>query len=131
MRNEKGQFVKGHEVPEEWREIVSNSNKGKHYSPETEFKKGEPSPRIKEKLFDKDGYVTIYMPRHPFCNNSKRVREHRLVMEKHIGRYLNPEEIVHHINGIKDDNRFENLKLFKNNSEHSYHHSVIRKQLLQ
>jgi hypothetical protein len=68
---------------------------------------------------DKHGYVLVYKPHHPFCNNNKCVREHRLVMEKHIGRYLKPQEVVHHKNGIKGDNRIDNLQLFSSNGLHT------------
>lgn len=72
-----------------------------------------------------EGYILIYNPTHPFKNNNNYVLEHRLVMEKHIGRYLNPKEVVHHINGIVNDNRLENLMLFKNWVEHIAHHKSI------
>lgn len=78
------------------------------------------------KYKDKHGYIYIYSPNHPFKNSSNRVFEHRVVMEKHIGRYLNKEEVVHHINGIVDDNRIENLMLFPNNIAHLNYHKFIR-----
>lgn len=74
-----------------------------------------------------EGYVQIYSPHHPYKNNYGYVLEHRLVMEKEIGRYLERSEVVHHINSIRDDNRIDNLILFKNASEHRKHHVAINK----
>jgi hypothetical protein len=58
------------------------------------------------------GYVRVYAPEHPRAQNGRYVLEHRLVMEKHLGRLLGPGETVHHKNGIKTDNRLENLELW-------------------
>jgi hypothetical protein len=70
----------------------------------------------------RDGYVEIWQPHHPQANSNGYVLEHRLVMEKKIGRFLKKSERVHHINEVKDDNRPENLRLFKNCGYHISHH---------
>ncbi len=60
----------------------------------------------------RNGYTLIYKPNHPFTDCKGYVPEHRLIIEQIIGRYLNrKKEVVHHINGIKDDNHIENLLL--------------------
>lgn len=69
------------------------------------------------KYTDKDGYIRILQPGHPAATQIGYVLEHRLVMERKIGRFLRSTEVVHHINGIRNDNRIENLELM-GKSEH-------------
>jgi hypothetical protein len=67
---------------------------------------------------DPNGYVLAYAPDHPHANSKGYVYEHRLVMERRLGRLLEPHERVHHINHRPSDNRAGNLRLYANHSEH-------------
>lgn len=68
------------------------------------------------------GYILAYKPKHPFANTNGWVFEHRLVMEKYKGRYLLKEEVVHHIDGNKENNIIDNLMLFATHGEHVKYH---------
>lgn len=79
------------------------------------------------RLLRPNGYVIILNPEHPNADSGGYIREHRLVMEEKIGRVLTKKEIVHHINGEREDNRPENLELFSNQSEHMTHYFEEKK----
>lgn len=76
--------------------------------------KGRRNPAFKGEKQIVRGYVYVHAPDHPSVQGKpyKRVAEHRLVMERLLGRPLHPWEIVHHKNGVRKDNRPENLQVW-------------------
>lgn len=69
------------------------------------------------------GHILVYAPEHPFAY-VKYVPQHRLVVEEAIGRYLTKEEIVHHIDCIKDNNVIENLFVTTQSGHNVAHNSL-------
>lgn len=74
-----------------------------------------------------DGYKSLYYPDYPHANIDGYVMEHVYIMEQHIGRLLEDNECVHHINFDRADNRIDNLRLMTK-SEHMSYHSKLRWQ---
>jgi len=70
--------------------------------------------------YRKDGYVEVLRPNRTKAKvgGSNYIMETRLVMEEHLGRPLNRKEVIHHLNGIRDDNRVDNLVLLVPNDKH-------------
>lgn len=112
---------------------ISASRKGKRCSVKTEFKKGL-TPWNKGRVgIDKfrrgsivgatGGYLQIRLPDHPMANNEGYILLHRFILFIYLGRIISTDEIVHHIDGNKRNNRFDNLKICSR-SEHMKIHEV-------
>ena len=70
-----------------------------------------------------EGYLCVYLPEHEHASQTGYITEHRLVMEKYLGRILTKEEVVHHRDGNRLNNRINNLILFPSNSAHQLFHN--------
>jgi len=88
----------------------------KHYA---KFKKyGDPKGgyeidgHSKKWQLNKDGYVYKFAPDSPHVGKNRILYQHRFAMAEHLGRLLRSNELVHHMNGNKSDNRIENLEMF-------------------
>lgn len=109
---------RGKPVPKEVGQKISKAKKGKQM--------GASNPHWKGGRIEVSGYVYIYSPGHPNRTLDGYVCEHRLVMEKHLGRLLTSREAVHHLDGNSRNNGIENLELCASNGRHTIEHHAAR-----
>jgi len=74
-----------------------------------------------------DSHIMVKAAKHPNANQVGYVAEHRLLIEKQLGRLLDKKERVHHINCIKNDNSLDNLVVFSNHTDHFLAHGSLNK----
>ena len=106
--------------------VGAGNMSGKHGKHASGQKSGRWNSRT---LLTSHGYVLVRVsPDHPRAFGPSRLKrfkyayEHDIVMEASIGRFLNASEVVHHLNGKKDDNRPDNLAI-ETRSQHAVIHS--------
>lgn len=105
-------------------------NKSKEHISKTwsKVRRGEKSSSWKGgRKINKKGHVLVLKKGHPLADKNGYVLEHRYIMCRHLGRILCSDEIVHHKNGIKTDNRIENLEIMTN-AEHTMIHHIGKKR---
>jgi hypothetical protein len=133
-RRKIGEANEGRTRSLETRRKMSEAGKGKTLSLEhrrklSEAAAGRAGPAASAwkggRRIDARGYIQLTLRGHPMADPKGRVPEHRLVVAERIGRWLLPTERVHHANGVKTDNRPENLWLFADTSSHQAWHKML------
>ncbi len=98
-------------------------NKSRIWGAMDSIYKGENHHNWKGGRTKREGYINVHLDGDsPYVSmriQGWKILEHRLIMAQSLGRCLSEDEIVHHINGVKDDNRLENLALIKRNGHNT------------
>lgn len=84
----------------------------------------KPKRKNSKGSYKQNGYVKVLVSEHPFSDKRGYVLEHRLILEENLGKFLEKHIVIHHINGIRDDNRLENLEIIQDQSRHAKSHDA-------
>lgn len=103
---------------------------GIQFKPTNEAKgrKGEKNKNWNGGRFIRNGYIEVYAPDHPRRGTRNYMYEHIIIMENHLGRYLEPGEVVHHKDLCKTNNDIDNLLLMTHSEHMKLHHQINRER---
>lgn len=125
---------RGYKHTRDFCEKISKANKGKIISQEQRIKQSEAMKQHYNGLNGYGhlkkhcrGYVLCYAPDHPHAHKDGYIMLHTVIMEIHLGRYITEREVVHHANGIRNDNALDNLVLMTKHDHMSMHTRIRRK----
>jgi len=112
-----------------YKENIKRGYKNFVCSPEcNKILKSNPDGYTKKKRSNAgDDHILIKIPEHLSADRCGYVAEHRVVMEKSLGRLLTKDEVIHHINCVKSDNEISNLVVCKDITEHFLSHGSLNK----
>jgi len=124
---------KGRKVSKKTRKKMSIARKGIKLSSETKLKmslarRKEKSCNWKGGRRKQSGYIMIYNKNYPHKSKRKYIFEHRIIWEQYHNKKLSKNMVIHHLNGIKDDNRPKNLVAMKN-GEHVHQTEPYKKRI--
>lgn len=80
--------------------------------------------------YTKEGYKQVWAPKSSEARENGYAPKHRLVMSRKLGRPLGHDEIVHHKNGNKRDNRARNLQIMSRSAHYKVHHTKKKRFLI-
>lgn len=106
--------------PSRYKELCKNTGGKSKGKPGLKMEKN-PAWKGGKRIDKRDGYVLVQLPGHPNSRVDGSILEHRLIMSERLGRPLEKDEDVNHVNGIKHDNRLENLKLVRYMAHYEEH----------
>mgnify|MGYP001611600475 CR=1 FL=1 len=125
-KKQKARWKRIRKNPEAYKKMIENMSKNNAKNMLGRTKEKSNNWKGGKYIDKRDGYVIVTAPpNHPYVKigggggtKTRYILEHRLIMEKILGRYLTPDEDVNHINGIKSDNRPENLIVVRHHAHY-------------